>query len=166
MRLGTEQGINYLKLEKNAVKSMRITAVICWLIMLIPAALLTIFVFEDELAAKIALALAALCAVIYAIAVPHLRYERYRYCIDQEAIRVREGFIWVKEQVVPIERLHKIAVSQGPIARMFKLSAIQVTTAGGDVVIKMLGEEQTAEISEALKKKINDIAINERENSR
>lgn len=49
---------------------------------------------------------------------------------------------------------------------MFKLSAIQVTTAGGDVVIKMLGEEQTAEISEALKKKINDIAINERENSR
>lgn len=44
-------------------------------------------------------------AVVYIIASPALRYARYRYCIDEEAIRVIEGFIWVQEQIVPIERL-------------------------------------------------------------
>ena len=69
---------------------------------------------------------------------------------------------WGQEQIVPIERLHKIAKSQGPIARIFGLSTVEVTTAGGDVNIKFLTDEKADEISETLKKKINDMAVRER----
>ena len=93
---------------------------------------------------------------------PLVRYDRYRYCIDEEAIRVIEGFIWVSEQTVPIERLQKISRSQGPVARMFGLSTVKVTTAGGDVEIKFLTDDKADEISESLKKKINAIAVFER----
>ena len=78
--------------------------------------------------------------IVYIVIAPKVRYERYRYCIDNEAIRVREGLFWISESIVPIERLHKIQVSQGPIARMFNLSTVCVTTAGGDVNIKFLAE--------------------------
>lgn len=100
--------------------------------------------------------------VVFLATVPKIRYERYRYCIDDEAIRVRWGLFWLKEQIVPIERLHKVALSQGPIDRAFDLSSVKVTTAGGDLVIKFLNEEKAADIAELLKKKINDIAIAER----
>ena len=62
-----------------------------------------------------------------------------------------------------MERLHKIEVSQGPFDRMFGLSTVRVTTAGGDVNIKFLKDNIAEEIAEMLKSKINDIVIAERE---
>ena len=46
---------------------------------------------------------------------------------------------------------------------MFGLSTIRVTTAGGDADIQFIPDETAAEIAETLKKKINDIALAERE---
>ena len=59
--------------------------------------------------------------------------------------------MWINEDIVPMERLHKIQVSQGPVARIFKLSTIKVTTAGGDVNIKFLKDDEAKQIAEALK---------------
>ena len=61
-----------------------------------------------------------------------------------------------------MERLHKLQVSQGPVDRMFGLSSVRVTTAGGDGVIKFLADEEAALIAEHLKDKINQIAAEER----
>lgn len=159
-----ERNINYVKLEKNAKRCMRISAVTVLAIICLPSTLLALFLFDMNAAGITVLVLLWLFAAAYVIAVPHVRYERYRYCIDEEAIRVRHGIFWVTEEIVPIERLHKISLSQGPVDRIFKISKVQVTTAGGDVTIKFLKDEKAAEIAEALKKKINDIASGEREN--
>ena len=61
-----------------------------------------------------------------------------------------------------MERLHKLQVSQGPVDRMFNLSSVKVTTAGGDGVIKFLADDEAALIAEHLKDKINQIAAEER----
>lgn len=158
-----ERNIDYVKLEKSAKRCMRISAMAVLATIFLPITVLTLILLDLNAVGITILALVWAIAIAYVIAVPHVRYERYRYCIDEEAIRVRQGFIWITEQIVPIERLHKIRVSQGPVDRIFKISKVCVTTAGGDVTIKFLKDERAAEVAEALKKKINDIAAKERE---
>ena len=156
-------GVEYKKLEKSAKSCMRISAIIVLAIMLIPATVVTVWLLEAGTLGLICLAVAWVLAIAYIILAPELRYQRYRYAIDEEAIRVRKGLLWISEDTVPMERLHKIKTSQGPIARIFKLSTINVTTAGGDVDIQFLKDEEAADIAELLKKKINEIVIKERE---
>ena len=154
MRLNDD--INYIKLEEKAESCMRLSAAVVMVIMAASVTAACLIFWNASLMRNLVLAGCWVLAAVY------IRYARYRYCIDEEAIRVIEGFIWVQEQIVPIERLHKIAKSQGPIARIFGLSTVEVTTAGGDVNIKFLTDEKADEISETLKKKINDMAVRER----
>ena len=155
-------GIEYKKLEKSAKSCMRISAIIVLAIILIPVTVVTIWLLEAGTIGLVCLGASWILAAAYIIVAPNVRYERYRYAIDEEAIRVREGFLWISESTVPMERLHKIKTSQGPIARIFKLSTINVTTAGGDVDIKFLKDDEASEIAELLKKKINEIVVRER----
>ncbi len=155
--------IEYKKLEKSAKTCMRISAIIVLAMILIPASIISVWLLEVETLGKICLLVSWLLAIVYIVLAPHIKYEIYRYFIGEDAIRVRRGLLWITEETVPMERLHKIKTSQGPIARVFKLSTINVTTAGGDVDIKLLKEEEAIEIAELLKKKINEIVIKERE---
>lgn len=93
---------------------------------------------------------------------PPFRYRRYRYAIDEECIDIKEGYLWMEEHIVPIERLHQITMAQGPIDRIFGLTKVIVTTAGGEVTIRFLEYEKAQLIAESLKKKINQIAQSER----
>lgn len=106
-----------------------------------------------------------LVAVIWCISLvsPFIRYERYRYCFSEEDIDVREGFLFVERNIVPIERLHKVALESGPIDRMFGLSKVIVTTAGGDVTIRFLELKVAEQIVETLKTRINQYAVEKRE---
>ena len=105
-----------------------------------------------------------LVAVVWIVSLiaPFVRYERYRYRFTEEEIDVKEGFLFVERNIVPIERLHKIAMEIGPIDRIFGLSKVIVTTAGGDVVIRFLEIEKAEQIVERLKMRINQYVEAER----
>ena len=94
---------------------------------------------------------------------PYFRYHRYRYCINEECIDIEEGYLFVKRNIVPIERLHKLQTEQGPIDRMFHVAKVNVTTAGGDVTIRFLEKEKAETIAENLKDRINQIVIKQRQ---
>lgn len=104
-------------------------------------------------------------AVIWAVCLlaPFIRYERYRYRFSEEDIDVREGFIFLHRDIVPIERLHKVALESGPVDRMFGLAKVIVTTAGGDVTIRFIEETVAETIVEKLKVRINQYAVEKRE---
>ena len=53
-------------------------------------------------------------------------------------------------------------MAQGPIDRIFGLTKVIVTTAGGEVTIRFLEYEKAQQITESLKKKINQIAQSQR----
>lgn len=89
---------------------------------------------------------------------PIFRFYRYRYRITPECIEVKEGYINVTRTIVPVERLHKIETQRGPIDRIFGVTKVNVTTAGGDVTIRFLREERAQEIADILTKHINKIA--------
>lgn len=154
----------YVKLNPKAEKCMRVNEIIKDVIFLAAAIAADYFILWERshmaflLIGAGIIVLAAVCIII----IPRIRYERYRYIIDSANIRVREGIFWIKETIIPMERLHKLQVSQGPVDRMFNLSSVKVTTAGGDGVIKFLADDEAALIAEHLKDKINQIAAEER----
>lgn len=152
---------DYIKLNKEAKSCMRLSALVIWAIILVP---LAIFALLGDVEAFIQIGVIALAviAAIYIIIAPGIRYERYRYFIGDEEVMVRRGFLWIHEEIVPIERLHKLEVRQGPIARIYKLSTVCVTTAGGDISIKFLREDEAERIASTLKAKINEIVREER----
>lgn len=94
---------------------------------------------------------------------PFIRYERYRYRFSEEDVDVREGFLFLHRDIVPIERLQKVALESGPVDRIFGLAKVIVTTAGGDVTIRFLEEEIAEQIVEKLKVRINQYAVEKRE---
>lgn len=93
----------------------------------------------------------------------YFRFHRYRYQIDEEFIDIREGYLFVKREIVPIQRLHKMETLRGPIDTMFGVAKVKVTTAGGDVVIRFLEQEKAERIAEGLGKHINRMVEKQRE---
>ena len=75
---------------------------------------------------------------------------------------MRKGLFIIKTEIVPIERLHKIEVSSGPIFRAFGLKEIKVTTAGGEIRVSYLSNDVADKIAEHLKVRINTIVVEER----
>lgn len=108
------------------------------------------------------LALVLILSWVVSLMAPFVRYERYRYRFTDEEIDIREGFLSVERNIVPIERLHKVAMVSGPLDRMFGLTKVIVTTAGGDVTIRFLETQKAEAIVENLKKRINSYAIQSR----
>ena len=100
--------------------------------------------------------------VINAVISPYFRYHRYRYSINEECIDIQEGYLFVKRNIVPIERLHKLQTEQGPIDRIFHVAKVNVTTAGGDVTIRFLQKDKADAIAESLKNRINQIVVEQR----
>lgn len=100
-------------------------------------------------------------AIIYLFVSPIIRYNRYKYKINDEEVDIIEGLWFITRTIVPIERLHKITLQRGPIDNIFGLSKVIITTAGGDAVIRFLENEKAEKIAESLKNKINEITKNE-----
>lgn len=156
--------MQYEKLSKKALKCMYVGAGTQFVVL---TAIITvlIIVFHKEWPAFVTGILLGVIGleVLYFIIAPKVRYERYRYILTEEELEVRKGIITIKTEIVPIERLHKIEVSCGPILRAFGLKDVLATTAGSDIKVEFLTDEVADKIAEHLKKRINTIVIEERE---
>lgn len=161
--------MEYEKLNKNALKCMYVVAMITFVI--VGAIFATIAILlknhvigSGDIAQVIANILLIFIPVelVLELITPKIRYERYRYMLNDEEINVCEGIFVISRTIVPIERLHKLEVSAGPIDRMFGLAKVLVTTAGGDVCIRFLENEKADFIADTLKKKINEVALEEK----
>jgi len=155
------------KLSKRALGCMYTASIIGAVILLAIIAALNIFVFFPfgVTVGKIISLVIAIIVVANAAISPIFRYHRYSYSITDEFIDLREGYIFVERNIVPIERLHKMETQRGPIDRMFKVAKVIVTTAGGDVVLRFLDEEKADYIAENLGRRVNKIAAEQRENN-
>ena len=154
----------YKKIGKNARNVMLVSSMIFSVIS--TAVLLVVWmIFGDNFPKIVNIIFLLTGAVIWVISLiePFIRYERYRYRFTEEEIDIKEGFLFVERNVVPIERLHKISMLSGPLDRIFGLSKVIVTTAGGDVTIRFLDEKKAEAIVESLKKRINAYAVAQKE---
>ena len=157
--------MNYEKLSKQALYCMYTATAVGSVIALAAIGAANYFLFQGPemgIGRMVCLVLAIL-TLGDAILSPYFRYHRYRYSITDESIDIKEGYLFVKRNIVPIERLHKLETVRGPLDQIFKVAKVVVTTAGGDVTIRFLEEEKAEKIAESLRNRINDIVIEQRE---
>ena len=155
--------MDYRKLNKKAMTCMYVKtwiASIMWIVMFVACNILLKGEMPDVVRGIIYGVV--ILIVMYSLIAPKIRYERYRFLLTEEEFAVRKGLIIVKTEIVPIERLHKIEVSSGPVFRAFGLKEIKVTTAGGEINVSYLENEVADKIAEHLKIRINTIAVEER----
>lgn len=153
----------YSNLSKNALVCMYVASGILDVIMGVAAVIVWQLCFPEERWAMLVAVVILAISLFDLLVCPYIRYRRYQYCIDEECIDIKEGLFFVKRNIVPIERLHKIAVLRGPLDSMLGLGKVSVTTAGGDVVIRFLEIEKADRIVETLKHRINQMAVADRE---
>ena len=91
---------------------------------------------------------------IYMLASPPIFYKHYRYRMDEDCVEVRRGVIIRSHTLVPVERIHQVNVSKGPILRRFGLADVTITTAGGTVALQYLDEEIAERIASNLNERI------------
>ena len=76
--------------------------------------------------------LAAVVVVLaagYALAVPRWRYLVHRWEVTETAVYTQRGW-WARERrIAPMSRVQTVDLAEGPIARLFRLATITVTTA-------------------------------------
>ena len=155
--------MKYEKLSKRALGCMYVATALASVIALaVIGAVNWLWIFPKDMDMLKAVSLALVILTLFdALASPYFRYHRYRYSINEECIDIKEGYLFVKRNIVPIERLHKLQTLKGPIDQMFKVA--KVTTAGGDVTIRFLEEEKAEQIAENLRGRINEIVVSQRE---
>lgn len=148
--------MDYTPLDKKAKKVMLLTALIQ--AVAFSAAVLGAmywFIGAEKLLLSAAAA-TAFFALLWVIFVPAVRFKRYRYMITPDRIEVIEGVFWIKRTVVPIDRVHQISVSKGPLDSAFGVAKVQVITAGSTAVMRFLNEEKANEIAMYLNNKVNE----------
>ncbi len=154
--------IEYKNIDPKAKSCMRVVAAIWNLILFVVTVIVLIIlssegIIVDSLFIGIAAVVFALC-LAYVVAAPIVRYKRYKYFIDEDMLVVVEGLFFVTKSIAPIERIHQIAVKRGPIDRMYDMSNVVVTTAGGEVKIAFLDNDVAEEIADRLRARVNGLA--------
>lgn len=160
-----QEHLKYEKLSKRALYCMYSADVIAGAIALAVVGAVDYFwIFPDNITVGkwISLILAVLI-LIDVFASPYFRYHRYRYSINEECIDIIEGYLFVKRNIVPIERIHKIQTKKGPVDQMFRVAKVIVTTGGGDVTISFLEDERAEQIADSLRRRINEIVSEQRQ---
>jgi uncharacterized protein len=67
------------------------------------------------------------------------RYARWRWCLTDLALELRRGVVVHQQETVPYFRIQQIDVIQGPVDRLLKLAALQVTTASASGSVALPG---------------------------
>ncbi len=98
-----------------------------------------------------AVGFAAVAATLAGLA-GYLTWRTVSYAVSETAISARRGVLNVRETVVPLERVQAIDTVQGPLQRLFGVTAVHVQAAGGaregEIVLEALSPEAVAELRE------------------
>ena len=158
-------GSMYEKLSKRALSCMYTADIIAGIIVLaVIAAVNCFWIFPDNVTAGKWISLALVILILVDVLVsPYFRYHRYRYSINKDCRDIIEGYLFVKRNIVPIERIHKIQTKKGPIDQLFRVAKVIVTTGGGDVTLSFLEDERAEQIADSLRKRINEIVSEQRQ---
>lgn len=147
-------GDDYKMLNKKSIISMYAGYAISFifLIILFYGTYYLIDIYKNEYLnyAKYAMIILTFITLVYILIAPHIYYHHYRYLVTNEKIDIRRGIIILRRILVPIERIHQVEITKGPINNALGLADIEVTTAGGKVRLEFLDSQDAEQIAERL----------------
>ncbi|WP_370288071.1 PH domain-containing protein [Nocardioides sp.] len=101
---------------------------------------------------------AAAAAVVAAVVVPQWRYRVHRWEVSATAVYTQRGW-WARERrIAPMSRVQTVDFSQGPLARLFGLATLTLTTASaaGALQIEGLDQQIAVRLADELTRRAED----------
>ncbi|MCI1944227.1 PH domain-containing protein [Clostridium luticellarii] len=152
--------MDYRSIDMNAVKTWMIGRTITSIIIFTVYVLINHFViipkfyhiFMVRYLMNILGFIIILTAILDSFVWPFLEYQQWKYGIFKDKIELIKGIIVRKKIIIPISRIQNLKIEQGPIQRIYKISSINIITAGGCHVIPAIPVEEAEMISERLKR--------------
>jgi membrane protein YdbS with pleckstrin-like domain len=95
-------------------------------------------------AAPAVLGAAILAAALGVLAVPQLRWRRWRYEVREREVDLRRGTVTVVRTIVPMARIQHVATHRTFFSQVFSTAELALHTAGGAVHIPALDEPVAA----------------------
>jgi membrane protein YdbS with pleckstrin-like domain len=92
--------------------------------------------------------------VVGATVVPVVRWRRWRWDVDPDAIVIRHGTLSVRQTVVPMVRVQHVDTTSDLLEQGLDLATVEVHTAAGSHKIPLLTDQQARE----LRTRIADLA--------
>lgn len=87
-----------------------------------------------------------LAGIVAVLAVPELRWRRWRWDVRPEAIDIRHGAVTVHRTLVPMERVQHVDTSRGVLEQGFGLATVRVHTAAGSHTVPLLPAPEADEV--------------------
>ncbi|MBP2243246.1 membrane protein YdbS with pleckstrin-like domain [Cytobacillus eiseniae] len=94
----------------------------------------------------VALLVFALCAYVFIVLIPTIRWKRWRYEVRENEIELQHGVFVMKRTLVPMIRVQHVDTQQGPILRKYQLATITVSTAATVHEIPALEVDEAEEL--------------------
>jgi membrane protein YdbS with pleckstrin-like domain len=98
--------------------------------------------------------LPALGLLLGVTVVPMVRWRRWRWDVDPDALVIRHGTFTVRQTVVPMVRVQHVDTTSHLLEQAFDLATVEVHTAAGSHKIPLLTDQQANE----LRSRIADLA--------
>lgn len=150
------------RIPKTAVSVWRISGSIwSFFLWLIPAGL---WYFDDEGVINLSVYLVMISVLIlltllFVFIIPHYRWKRWRYEINEHEIDLQHGLFIVQRTLVPVNRVQHVDTRQGPILRSYKLSNVAISTAATTHQIPALTDEN----ADTVRDQISRLALKAKE---
>lgn len=147
-------------LEKNYLKIL-LFRIFFVALLLIAGMVVFLFISTGEIPAFVLwIAISAVTVfILYSILITVLGFSRKGYLVRENDISFKQGLISYKQTSVPFNRIQHVEVTQGILAKIFKLSSVKIYTAGGtasDLSIPGLPVETAHNLKAFLSEKISE----------
>lgn len=150
------------KIPRTAVKAWRISgmlgSLIFWLIPLAIWILDTDGIVDFWIYVTI-IGIVLILTLLFTFLIPHFRWKRWRYDINEHEIDLQHGLIIVQRTLIPVNRVQHVDTRQGPILRNYQLSNVAISTAATTHQIPALTEEN----ANSVRDKISRFALKAKE---
>lgn len=148
------------RLDPNATQMWRTARAIGLVILLLLGAgawflVLRRLTFIPAAARVLILAVPILLQTLNLAIYPPIEYRQWAYLVTSDRIEIRKGIFFHSVQVIPISRIQHVTVSEGPLARLYRLAAVTIHTAGGSFRIEGLARSTADIICDRLKDVVN-----------
>lgn len=157
--------MEFQRVDKKAKTKWRFSRIIALIFAIIPCAALVLAIFygigadeESETVKIIGWIVAGIIVLIQVLSIliyPPIEYIQWAYLIAPDRIEIKKGIFYRTHTVIPISRIQHVAVTQGVLQRPFKLSTVQIHTAGDVMEIQELSTDVAEEICSHLQKRVN-----------
>ena len=84
------------------------------------------------------------------VAIPELRWSRWRYEVRDEEIDLRHGTVTITRTLIPMLRVQHVDTTRGPLDQLLGLATVVVHTAAGRTTIPALDDEYAGRLRDQI----------------